>query len=208
MHFLEDVLTFTEKDKLINFCHRYYQSYLHVINARQELQISSLKIPKKIAITNYTNILLILQKIYSAVKKTFPEASLTSLTLEANNGIAWNNRAVNTFNKATNEICAFYCSSYTDDTNTIDNMSFVHNDTVFGLNNVVVVQGKEELFFNSSRTGQIFLIYLLRLNFNEPVLPWNNEELVYLTDIASRDQSNSSNIIKQNIMDYSDIENV
>lgn len=206
MHFLEDRLTSTEKHNLITFCHKQYQSYLRVVRMRVELT-SSINIPKKISITNYSSILSILQKIYRAVKDTYPEATLTSLMLEVDNGVSWNNRRVNTFNKTTTEMCALYCGYYTEDIDTIPSMSFVHNNITFQLNDVVVLQGKEELSFNSARQAQD-LIYLITLNFNEPVLPWNNEELIYLTDVLSRDQSNNFNIIKQNTIDYSDIENI
>ena len=208
MHFLNDILTEADKRKIINFCHRQYQSLVHVIHARQELQISRINLPKKIGITNYSNILLLLQKIFSAVKTTYADATLTSITLEVDTAAAWSNKKVNTFNKTTNEICAFYCGGYTEDTNKISSMSFVYNDSTLELNHVVVLKGKEEIFFNSAREAQ-FLIYLIRLNFNEPYLPWNNEEYVYLTkDVTLRDQSENLNIIKQNPKDYSDIENV
>jgi len=206
MHFLEDKLTLEDKLKLITFCHKQHQSYMRVIRMRTE-HTSSINIPKKIAITNYSNILSILQKIYRAVKDSYPDATLTSLTSEADNGIAWNNRKVNTFNKTANEMCAFYCGYYTEDIHAPPNMSFVYNKTTFQLDDVVVLQGNEDLFFNSAKEAQD-LIYLITLNFNEPTLPWNNEGFVYLTDVLSRDQSNNFNIIKQNTIDYSDIENI
>jgi len=206
MHFLEGHLTPTDKQDLITFCHRRYQSYLHVIRMRTD-DTSLTNIPKKIPITNYSSILPILQKIYRAVKDLYPEATLTSLMLEANIGILWNNRRVNTFNKTTTEICAFYCHYYTEDIDTSLSMSFVHNNTTFQLTDVVVLQGKEDLSFISAKQAQD-LIYMITLNFNEPALPWNSEELVYLTDVSTRDQSNNYNIIKQNTIDYSDIENI
>lgn len=206
MHFLEGELTPTDKQDLITFCHRRYQSYLHVIRMRTNAT-SLTNIPKKIPITNYSTILPILQKIYRAVKDSYPEATLTSLMLEASIGISWNNRRVNTFNKTTTEICAFYCGDYTKDISTSPSMSFVHNNTTFQLNDVVVLQGKEDLSFNSARQAQD-LIYMITLNFNEPTLPWNSEELVYLTDLSAREESSNFNIIKQNTIDYSDIENI
>lgn len=206
MHFLEGKLTPTDKQDLITFCHKRYQSYLHVIRMRTDAT-SLTNIPKKISITNYSSILSILQKIYRAVKDSYPEATLTSLMLEANTGVSWNNRRVNTFNKTTPEVCALYCGYYTEDIYIPPSMSFVHNNITFQLNDVVVLQGKEDLSFNSAKQAQD-LIYMITLNFNEPALPWNSEELVYLTDVLSRDQSNNFNIIKQNTIDYSDIENI